>query len=145
MGSLADLRLPTAEVEVPGTGITLTLRGLSIADASELMRRHGEALNSVYAETIDGQDQLPSAQIIAQTLMKAAPSAVAEIIALANDAPEHADKVAKMPIPVQIEALSEIAILTFHSEAQVGKLVETVILGSGLLTRMVKGLGSPTV
>lgn len=152
MGSLSDLRLPTAEVEVPGAGVSLTLRGLSLNDASILMRRHGESLGAVYADSFSEGGEAPSMQEMAKTLLQTAPLAVAEIIALANDADDLVSGVgstkaretaARLPGPVQLEALVQIAALTFHSEEGLGKFLETVISGSGMLTRLVKGLTSP--
>lgn len=136
MGSLADLRLPTEEIEVPGTGgQTFTVRGLSVADASMMLRLHGEALNGVYAKTVSEDARSPAH--IAQLLMQSAPIAVGDIIALAADEPELSDTVRQLPLPVQIEALAAIARLTFHSEQELGELLETVISGSETLTRMI--------
>lgn len=142
MGSLSDLRLPTAEVEVPGAGLSLTLRGLSTLDVSALMKRHGEALNDVYETNIAGAEDLPAVMQVARSLMETAPLAVAEIIALANEAPDHVETVSKLPLPVQLECLKQIALLTFHSEAEVGKLLETVILSSETMTRIIKSVGA---
>lgn len=144
MGSLSELQLPTDEVKVPGSETTISVRGLSLTDCSQLLKRHGEQLEIVYQSNIVGQDDIPPAADIAKSLMQSAPDAVAEIIALANDSPEEAKTVRKLPAPVQVEALSKIAVLTFHSEAEVKKLIETVIQGSGILTSLVNSLGSPT-
>jgi hypothetical protein len=144
MGSLTDFVVPTSEVAVPGSDTSITVRGLSVEDVAGLIRVHGEELNRVYEINIQGQDDLPPAMEIAKALMVTAPLAVAEIIALANDSPKSFSIVRKLPAPVQIEALTQIAVLTFHSEAEVKKLVETVISGSSLMTRMLTTLGSPT-
>ena len=144
MGSLTDFVVPTSEVEIPGSDQTITVRGLSVEDAAGLIQVHGEQLNAVYELNIAGRSDLPPAMEIAKALMKTAPLAVAEIIALANDNPKSFSVVRKLPVPVQIEALTQIAVLTFYSESEVKKLVETVIAGSSLMTRMLTTLGSPT-
>lgn len=143
MGSLTDYTIPTDEVPVPGSDFTITVRGLSVEDCSGLIRVHGDQLSEVYDTEIAGDGDMPPITDIAKALFTTAPDAVAEIIALANDNPKSASMVRKMPVPVQIDALSRIAVLTFHSEAQVKKLLETVIAGSNLMTRMVMTLGSP--
>ena len=143
MGSLTDYTIPTDEVPVPGSDFTITVRGLSVEDCSGLIRVHGDQLSAVYDTEIAGYGDMPPITDIAKALFTMAPDAVAEIIALANDSPKTASAVRKMPVPVQIDALSRIAVLTFHSEAQVKKLLETVITGSNLMTRMVMTLGSP--
>ncbi|MGI9502800.1 MAG: phage pre-tape measure protein [Geminicoccaceae bacterium] len=145
MGSLADLKLPTEEVNIPGAeGQSFGVRGLSVVDLSQLMQRHGEALTSVYGDAVAVDDAaFPPPHQLAQTLMAAAPLAVAEIIALAADETEMIDMVRRLPVPVQIDALAKVAVLTFHSENEVKKLAETVILGSGVLTRVMNSMTSP--
>lgn len=143
MGSLSELQLPSIELPIPGAESTLTLRGLSITDAASLLKRHGETLEVVYQQNIVGQEDIPPAAQIAKALMQSAPLAVAEIIALANGSPDMVDAAQTLPAPVQVEALASIAVLTFHSEAEVKKLVETVILGSGVLTSLLGSLGTP--
>ena len=143
MGSLADLRLPTEEVEIPGQDVTITVRGLSLTDASEILRRHGEALTHIYQTKVADSEDLPTPSVVAQALMLTAPQAVAEIIALANDNPQAVETVRRLPVPVQIDALSKIAALTFHSEAEVKKLAGTILLGSGVLTSVIKTLTEP--
>ena len=145
MGSLSELQLPSEEVQVPGTESTISVRGLSLSDCAELLKRHGESLEAVYQKNIASQGDIPPAVDIAKSLMQSAPEAVAELIALANDEPKMSETVRKLPIPVQVEALTRIAILTFHSEAEVKKLIETVIQGSGILTGLMNSLGSPTI
>lgn len=144
MGSLTDLPIPSAEVKVPGQkDLTVTVRGLSLADMTELFRRHGEALEHIFQTEIVGTDDTPAPATVAKALMVTAPLAVAEIIAMANDNPDAVETVRRLPMTFQIEALAQIAALTFESEAEVKKLAETVLQGSGVLTKLVKSLTEP--
>ena len=144
MDSLSDLQLPTETVEVPGTGVKLVLRGLSVSDAAELIRKHGETLNHVYVSSgISGDGEVPPMQDMARALMQTAPLAVAEIIALSNGQPHMVAAAARLPFPVQVEALTKIAALTFYSEADLGKFLETVIMGSRTVTGLIHKLASP--
>lgn len=144
MGSLADLSLPTEEVHVPRAG-SFSVRGISVADASTIIRAHGKTLDAVYAETVsDTPGKMPNLKKMAQKLMDVAPLAVADIIAQAADDPGQAKKVAKLPVPVQVDALVKVAGLTFESEKQLGELLETVISGSTALERIVTDL-TPTL
>lgn len=141
MGSLTDLPIPSAEVRVPGRDdLTVTVRGLSLADMTELFRRHGTALEHIYQSEVMGGDGIPAPATVAKALMLTAPLAVAEIIALANDNPKAVGVVSKMSATFQIEALAQIAMLTFESEAEVKKLAETVLQGSGVLTKLVRAM-----
>jgi len=134
MGSLADLRLPTAKIEVPNTEASFEVRGLSLADISALMETHGQALNGIYVEQIGDADGNLDAGHIAQTLMRTAPSAVSAIICIAAGEPEAEETVAQLPVPVQVEALVQIARLTFHSEEALGNLIATVISAASSTT-----------
>lgn len=141
MGSLTTASIPTAEVKVPGSDQTVTVRGLSLEDATTLFRRHGEALEHVYqSQIVEREDDFPDPQTVAKALIAAAPIAVAEMIALANENPKSTEIVRKMPITFQVDALAQIAWLTFQSEEEVKKFAETVLQGSGVLTRMIQGL-----
>ena len=144
MDSLSDLQLPTETVEVPGTGVKLVLRGLSVSDAAELIRKHGDSLNHVYTTSgIADDGEIPPMQDMARALIQTAPLAVAEVIALSNGQPHMVTAAARLPFPIQIEALTKIASLTFYSEADLGKFLETVIMGSKVVTGLIQKLGSP--
>lgn len=143
MGPLASHRIPSETVTVPGTETKFQVHGLSGSDVAELFRRHGDALSQIYADQIDGTEGLPAPQAIAQAIMRAAPEALAEIIAFAAGEPDAVDSARHLPLPVQVDALAKIASLTFYSEQEVKNLLETVILGSGMLTTMVRSLSQP--
>lgn len=140
MGSLSDLRLPTAEVNV-SDGQTITVRGLSVADISEIIREHAMVLNGLYQTHIVEKAEMPAADVLARALMTEAPEVVARIIAHANDEPESWEIVSKLPGITQINALVEVAVLTFHSEAEVKKLLETLIQGSTVLSSLLGIVG----
>lgn len=143
MGSLQNLKIASEEVRLPD-GQSFTVRGLGLHDASELLRNHGEELNNVYDDQIIGQDELPDVQKVAQTLMRVAPLAVIQIIAMAadDDTLEGLEAARRLPAPVHIDALIKIAQLTFHSEEQLKKLIEAITLGSGTLTQILQNLGN---
>lgn len=145
MGSLRKLRLPTRTVSVPGTDDSFVVRGISLADVAVLMERHGQVLNTIYVENIGGADGRPSAVDIAQTLIKTAPQAAACIIAIASGDVNDEDTAATLPFPIQVDALVQIAELTFHSEDALGNLIATVINAATSTTKAVNRLnGLPT-
>ncbi len=135
MGSLSDLRLPTKEVPV-GDDQHLTVRGLSFSDLSDIWHDHAPVLEKLYTKHIVEREEMPPADQLAKSLIAEAPGVVARIIAHANDEPESVEIVEKLPGIVQISALVEIAGLTFHSEAEVKKLLETVTQGAMALSNL---------
>ena len=140
MGSISALRLPRSEVQLDDEQ-TLTVRGLSVFDLSEIIREHAGVLDGLYKSHIIAGEEMPSTATMAQALMMEAPDVVARIIARANDEPESWEIVSTLPGIVQIDALVEIAALTFRSEAEVKKLLETLIQGSTILSRLFKTVG----
>ena len=140
MGNLAELVLPTADVEVPGAG-SFSVRGLALDDAAALFREHAQVLETVYEE-IKEEDTLDM-RVISEMLLRTAPECAAEIIALAGDALDRIDIARKLPLPVQLTALVDIAQLTFHSEEDVKKTLELVIQSSTVIRSLVQRLTAP--
>ena len=140
MGSLADLKLPSTDVPV-SDGQTLTVRGLSFTDISEIFRDHAMVLEGLYQKHIVDNDEMPPADQLARALMSEAPGVVAQIIAHANDEPESSEIVERLPALVQANALAEVAVLTFRSEAEVKELLEKLIQGSGVLSNLLGIVG----
>ena len=155
MGALSSLIVPQAEVIVPGHGDVpdqvFTVRGVGLGDLSKLIMHHGDQLEEVYQDNLGSDDALAKVTepgglgSLAKVLLKSAPEAMADLIALASDdtSPDARKMAASLPLPVQTAALSEIAYLTFRSEAEVGKFLETVIASSGIMSRVMGTLGSP--
>lgn len=142
---LRDLKLPTETIQLPGG--EFTVRGLSLSDISNLLRLHGEALEGVYLESIVNSDDDPEAfnmAALARTVMQAAPMAIAQAIAQAADEPDTADMVARLPIPVQMDAIEKVLALTFHTEDDVKNVVGAVLRGSGAVQRLLAGLNTPS-
>lgn len=142
---LRDLKLPSDSVKIPGNE-PLVLRGLGLADCSAIMQRHGGVLEKVYLQEFSekiADDDLRSASNMAKTLLEMAPLAVAHIIACSAGDPEAEDVAAKLPVGVQIEAFTKIMALTFESEEAAKKLLETVISGTTMFTRMVSRVDAP--
>lgn len=144
MGSLSDIIIPTEEVEV-AKGVTITLRGLSFLDLSLLIQDHAVVLDKLYREHVVERHEMPPTDQLARALMTEAPDLVAQVIAHANDEPESYEKVQKLPGIVQINALIAVAALTFHSEDEVKKLLETVIQGAGVLSNLLGVAKGPSL
>lgn len=141
MGSLSGYQIPRTDVKVSG-GQAITVRGLSVNDLVEILRDHSSVLDRLYQTHIVNSNDVPPAAHLARTLMTEAPTVVSKIIALANDEPECWEIVGQMPGLDQINCLVEVGLLTFHSEAEVKKLMETLIQGSGVLSSLLGVVGN---
>ncbi len=139
---LRDLVLPTENIKVPGGG-DFTVRGLSMTDVSAILKLHGAALEVVYLERIVRGSEDPenfNMAALGRAVMEAAPLAVAQAIAQAAGEPDEANKVASLPLPVQVEAMDKILALTFDSSEAVKNFLGTVIRGSDMVQRLLPEL-----
>ena len=112
--SLADYQ-PLRHV-VPFKGGDISVRGLSLDDVAMLMNEHLSDIDKLFG-LYDGSVRedvkvLATAQF-AIGLIREAPALVANMIALACDEPEAVPQARKLPIPVQVEAIKAICMLTF--------------------------------
>jgi hypothetical protein len=123
--SLKDLKLPHEEVKVPG-GDKFAVRGLSLADIMSIVRKHRATVSALfdrYASVIEGQ----GVSEVGRELLEAAPDVAADVIAHASGDPDAADVAARLPFPVQLDAIEKIGRLTFEAEGGPKKVLETVI------------------
>lgn len=152
MGNLKRLRLPTFDVPVPGGDGSLTVRGVSLRDVALLVRFHGPAMAALFEEIKSGREvslDLSLVMKVGQSALSAAPELVADLIVLAtgDDFDAETRQVAlTLPFPVQLEAIKNIALLTFGGEDSLGKFVETVVGmaqgASQAMTELQKPLGN---
>lgn len=127
---LRDLELPTAEITVSDTG-SFRVRGLSLADMSSLVNKHGKIIGVLFNKIRDEMVQrsevtAADVQYYAKMLFDEAPDVVANAIALAADEPDMGEKVKGLRFTVQLIALEQVILLTFANEAELKKLVEIV-------------------
>ena len=138
--SFADIEAPVDYVEMPGTGKSFRVRGLSIADITLTARKHAAILDSLYAKFFTDEGLDLGRETITRLLLESGPELIGEAIAIAADQPAMAGKASTLPVPVQMDALTRIARLTFHSDEDVKKTVEMVAASSMALTQIFKSL-----
>lgn len=130
---LASYTPPSAEVPI-GSGNSITVNGLSLESIEILVRTHLPDIEELFDLFVDGgnfgQDDIKRLSI---TLATRAPGFTANVIALGAGEADATENAAKLPFPVQLQALSEIGRLTFAEVGGVKKFMETV---AGLLTGM---------
>lgn len=142
MGQLSELKLPTREVATQAG--TLTVRGLSTQDIILAASEYGPQMALLFSRVEAIKDEMIRKDVtgLINSLGREVPGLMAAIIALACDdySPATVKLAAKLPFPAQAELIEAIFHLTFHSEAEVKKLVESVarmILG---VTGTLKGM-----
>lgn len=126
---LKDLKLLRDTVEIPG-GESFSVRGLSYADLTQLLGKHGEVLSEFFQAVVNGDVQAAPEDfgVLAGNVVMRAPAMAADIICLATDEaddPEAFGIALSLPFPKQTEALSKIGKLTFATEDDVKKFLLT--------------------
>lgn len=120
-------------IPLPNGG-ELVVSGLSLADISRLIRARTADMevffNKFMAEkkaSADPKFADAAATEFGRELLTAAPDIAADIIALASGEPTLTHVARKLPFPIQLEALEQIANLTFVGEDGLKKAIEIVI------------------
>lgn len=134
MGNLRSLTIPRTEIDT-GFGV-FTVRGITVDDITVAALDHGPQMTLLFAQL--QSDEMKTDENIRSMILRLGrefPDIVAATIALAADDYEPATvKIAReIPFPKQAEAIEAIFRLTFTSEADVKKLVES-------LARMIVGV-----
>ena len=135
--ALKDIQIPKADVSV-GAGGSFAVRGLSTADIEYCVRTYGPELRKLWGDFVNGkrkpEEALTEAGFtsIFSQIVREAPALVQGIIGLAADADEADMAVlVKLPITVQIDALTKVAMQTLSVEGEPGKAIETVLAALG--------------
>lgn len=132
--ALKDIQIPKIEVPV-GAG-SFAVRGLSTSDLQYLVQQHGEDMRGMFNEFINGKtSELSKLEIgpILKELLNRAPTLVHDVIALAADAEDDADRttIKQLPASSQMTALGGIFTLTLSTDGDMGNGLEalTTVLG----------------
>lgn len=129
---LKSYKVPKQEIALSG-GQVLTVRGLSLSDILQLVRRFKPELEGIFSIITSGELDIENTAQLAFAAIQSAPELVAYGVALAADEPDASDVVLTLPLDVQVAALEAIATLTFSSGGGVKKMLEAVV-------RMMQGL-----
>lgn len=147
---LKGISIESATVSMPENSETkmvqtFSVQGLSLTDMVSIYRRHQGDLALWFERLVGGavDDQVAE---IAASLMDSSQDMAFEIIAAGSglaDA-ETIAIAAKLPVAVQVDALSKIGRLTFTSEMPPKKLIETVINAAQLVNQPTSPVESAT-
>lgn len=139
MGSLLDLHIRREPVEYDD-GQSFDVRAVSVNDLMTLVAESGPTLAVIFAKVQQEAESLTrmthdDVKTIIFTLAREFPEVVSSLIALAADAykPEGVAMAAQLDLTTQVAAVEKIFLMTFRSEAELKKLMES-------LTRMAVGM-----
>lgn len=144
--SLKDYKPKTHELDL--SGAVAVLRPLSLTDVVALIVNVKDDLEKLFAMaesyglTAETADSIAPEKLLAFAPKIAAqlPQVVGYIIAQSCGEPEAVDIAANLPLPKQVEALTEIAKLTFVDEAGfmvfVGNVAAALEGGAGVVDRV---------
>lgn len=107
------------EITIETSTGNITLRGINSDDLTGLVQRHGALLETWFEGEVDPME----------TLNKA-PALVADMIACAAGDPQSVDVAVKMPIGLQIRAITAVFKLTFE-EVNMGNVGRLFMLRAG--------------
>lgn len=137
--ALKDIQIPKVEVKV-AEGSKFAVRGLSTSDIEHLVRAHGSDLRGLFTELMTGKmEALKSGEMgpVLNQLIGRVPGLVVDLIALAADAEDAADRatVKKLPTAVQMDALVKIATLTLSTDGDLGNAAGVALQAVGLVNQ----------
>src|SRR5690606_9829538 len=124
--ALKDIIAPEREIKFMDTSFTVGALDLTLV-LLLLKARMPEAKSLFDEAKRKGLVDNPDPMSIALMLMQLAPDFVAEAVAMAAGEPDMADKVRKLPVGTQLEAIDAIMDLTFEAEGGVKKFGETLV------------------
>lgn len=124
--NLEDFKIPYKEIGLPG-GDKLSVRGLCVEDVLALILNHKQSLSELF-DKYSRDPNVPdfSEGEFTSGLVNEFPALAAEVIAHACDAPKAADKARKLPLPVQVQAIQAVLLLTFSTVDEAKKFIELV-------------------
>lgn len=107
---------------------TFSVRGLNLMDITELFKTHLPDIGQIVKMYTDEGGKLDekTLSILAMKIWKDAPGLLAHIIARAADDPAWVESAVRLPLMTQIQALREIANLTFDEVGGAKKLLADI-------------------
>lgn len=142
---LRDIIIQRSKVELPD-GQSFDVRGLAAMDVMALVHTHGMALSLAFGKIMaEGRGKTLTEGMVREMLMSVgsdAPDVLAAIIALAGDAYDEKgiQTAAQLPFLTQVAAGTAIFNLSFTSETEVKKLVESL---AGAISMIAANLTTP--
>lgn len=123
MGNPENIEIPSASFNFNGESVIL--HGLALPHLVFIVRDHRDSFNKLYLKAVSGELELNALGVAFEMADEFAP-VVGKVIACGMGRPDLHEKMSKLPILPQIEALELIVNLTLVQEGGLEKLMETV-------------------
>ena len=142
---LRDIIIKRTKVEL-ADGQSFDVRGLAAMDVMALVHTHGKALSLAFGKIMaEGRGKTVNEGMVREMLMSVGsdvPEVLAAIIALAGDAYDEKgiQTAAQLPFLTQVAAGTVIFNLSFTSETEIKKLVESL---AGAISMIAANLTTP--
>lgn len=119
--------VPVSHEHTLRDGSVISVTGLSLNHIARLINHHFEDIEALF-DLFQNLDRTHNGDLgsIVAGLISDAPGFVANVIALAANEPEAAPQAEKLPFPLQLTLLTQIAELTFEDVGGVKKGMETI-------------------
>lgn len=126
--SLKNYKARERQVQL-SDGSEIAVRGLSLANISEIAQVHGREVGPVFMKFMDRAESLTvaDASSYSSTLLTLSPVIAAHVIAAGTGDSTALDEAAALPFGVQLQLLAEIGKLTLEVEGGAKKVLEIVI------------------
>lgn len=150
---LKQVTIATYTVKAPGSDFAV--RAITFAEIAKLATHYAPAAAMVFGDIVKrAQDRKGKASAnvttdevkeIIRAVIPAAPDIVGAVIAMAADEfdDDGVDIANKLPINIQVEALENIFSMTFTSDAELKKLLESITRMLGGVTASVRQMRLP--
>jgi len=125
--SLASFTPEARDLKV-GDKVICRVTGLSLSHIEIIVRTHLDDIEALFELFMNGGGNFENDDLkkLAVSLATSAPGFVANVIALASGENDATENAAKLPMPVQLQAMSDIMELTFTEVGGIKKFMETV-------------------
>lgn len=111
---LSGISIPERDIPVTGTKQSFSVRALGVADLQLGYDLYAGAIEALYSAFVESDDKLTIPEFVKRVVSES-PEVAAFTIAAASDEPGELVIASKLPLLTQIEALTAIAQMTFHS------------------------------
>lgn len=132
--AISDIVIPTKTITAGAA--SFEVRGLSVNDLMLVMTEYGPQMSLVFDRLRQGDVEGDNIKEIIINLCREFPDMLAALVCLAADEydPESVAKMKKVPVGITAEAAEEIFTLTFASEAELKKFIESLTRGLSLVS-----------
>lgn len=130
----------TITVKTKDGEASFTVRGLTLPAILQLVKDHRAVLSRLFDEVKENGTEGASFEDMVAPLIGVAPDLIGDVISLCSEGEVSPALARRLPVSVQVEALTKIGNQTFIVEGGLGKTLETVVTMFRGTTDAIQGL-----